>query len=42
MLVKVTARKNGRCRKNSRYVKGRKGCYRQSGSSMSGNGKKKK
>lgn len=29
MLVKVTARVNGRCKKGSRHVKGRKGCFRK-------------
>lgn len=26
--IKVSARKNGRCKIGSRHVKGRKGCYR--------------
>jgi hypothetical protein len=29
MLVKVAARVNGRCKKGSRHVKGRKGCFRK-------------
>jgi hypothetical protein len=30
MLVKVKAKANGHCKRGSRYVKGRKGCYRSS------------
>ena len=26
-MKKVAARKNGRCKKGSRHVKGKKGCY---------------
>jgi hypothetical protein len=29
-LVKVSARVNGRCKRGSRHVKNRKGCYRSS------------
>lgn len=36
MLVKTKMFKNGRCGKGARHVKGRKGCYRQSKSHMSG------
>jgi hypothetical protein len=28
-LVKVAARKNGHCKKGSRRMKGRKGCWRK-------------
>jgi hypothetical protein len=27
-LIKVSARKNGRCKIGSRHVKGRKGCFK--------------
>lgn len=27
-LVKVAMRKNGRCKRGSRHVKGRRGCFR--------------
>lgn len=37
MKVKVKARVNGTCKKGSRTMKGRKGCWR---TSMSGKGKK--
>lgn len=40
MLVKISAFKNGRCRKGARHVKGKKGCWRKSGSHMSGKKKK--
>jgi hypothetical protein len=34
MLIKVKAKVNGRCKLGSRHVKGRKGCWRASRSSM--------
>jgi hypothetical protein len=36
MLVKTKAKAGGKCKKGSRHVKGRKGCWRKSGHSMSG------
>ncbi len=30
MRIKVSARKNGHCKRGSRHLKGRKGCYRNS------------
>lgn len=30
MLIKVKSKANGSCKRNSRHVKGRKGCYRKS------------
>jgi hypothetical protein len=39
-LIKVKARIKGGCRRGSRHVKGRKGCWRASKSSMSGKGRK--
>lgn len=39
MLAKVKAKKNGRCYKGSRHVKGRSGCWRKKGHSMSGSKK---
>jgi hypothetical protein len=29
MLVKVKAKASGHCKRNSRHIKGRKGCYRK-------------
>lgn len=39
MLVKIKMKPSGACRRGSRHVKGRKGCWRKTGSSM---GKKKR
>lgn len=40
MLVKVkNVRADGNCRKNSRHIKGRKGCWKKTGWGM---GKKKR
>lgn len=39
MLIKVKSFKNGRCRKGSRHVKNRRGCFRETTVSM---GAKKK
>jgi hypothetical protein len=36
MMVKVRSRVNGRCRRGSRHMKGRKGCYRKSNTHMGG------
>lgn len=33
-LIKVAAKVNGGCKRGSRHVKGRKGCWRPSKSSM--------
>ncbi len=41
MLVKRKARKNGACKKGSRRVKGRKGCWGESKSSTKKGGKRK-
>lgn len=41
MMVKTKMFKNGRCGKGARHMKGRKGCWRESRTSMMGSKKRK-